>query len=108
MNLLLVNPTFRKWGGVEEVVVLLADYFRRRGHRIVLASEDTPPTLQGRFPPEDVHYPVALKQKAPITAVRNVWRLWQIARRERIDLISSHQKKSTLLCLPVGRLLGVP
>jgi glycosyltransferase involved in cell wall biosynthesis len=108
MNLLFVNPTFRKWGGVEEVIVLLADHFRSRGHRIVIASEDTLGTLQNRFSPLDLHYGLALKQKTPWTAAANFLHLLRIGRRERIDLIHSHQKKTTVLCVAVGRLLGIP
>ncbi len=108
MNLLLVNPTFRKWGGVEEVVLVLANHFRSLGHRIVIASEDTPDTLENRFAPEDLHYNLPLKRKAPLQALRNWFDLMRIARRERIDLIHSHQKKTTVLCVPVGKLLGIP
>jgi glycosyltransferase involved in cell wall biosynthesis len=108
MNLLFVNPTFRKWGGVEEIIVMLADHFRRLGHRIVIASDDTPATLQGRFPAEDTHFALPLKRKAPLTAVRNLWGVCQIVRREHIDLISSHQKKTTVLCVAAGKLLGIP
>lgn len=108
MNFLFVNPTFRKWGGVEEVVVMLADQFRRQGHRIILASEDSPATLQGRFPPQDVHYALPLKSRSPLVAARNLIGLSRIVRRDRVDLISSHQKKSSVLCAPVARLLGVP
>lgn len=108
MNLLFVNPTFRKWGGVEEVLVLLSEHFRRLGHRVVLASEDTPQTLQGRFHPDVVHHALPLRRKTPWVAARNAFELFRIARREHIDLISSHQAKTSVLCVAVGRLLGIP
>jgi hypothetical protein len=62
VNILFVNPTFRKWGGVEEVVVLLVEHFRASGHRIVIASEDTAATLRGPFAPDVHHYPLPLKR----------------------------------------------
>ncbi|HVN86591.1 MAG TPA: glycosyltransferase family 4 protein [Candidatus Binatia bacterium] len=108
MNLLFVNPTFRKWGGVEEVLVLLSEHFRRLGHRVVLASEDTRDTLRGRFHPDVVHHSLRLRRTNPWVALRNFAGLLSIARRERIDLISSHQTKTTVLCTAVGRLLGIP
>ncbi len=108
MNLLFTTPSFRKWGGADEVVVMLAEYFCQRGHRIVIASEDTPATLQGRFSAAGVHYPLPLKQRAPWTVARNVVGIMQIVRRERIDLISSHEKKTSALCMPSEWVLGVP
>jgi glycosyltransferase involved in cell wall biosynthesis len=108
MNLLLVNPTFRKWGGVEEVLPPLAEHFLSSGDRVVLASEDTPATLAGRFPGAVVHHALPLRRTAPHTALRNAFGLARIARRERIDLISSHQTKTSVLCVAAGRLLGVP
>ena len=108
MNLLFVNPTFRKWGGVEEVLVLLSEHFRTLGHRVVLASDDTPQTLQGRFHPDVRHHSLPLRRTAPWVALRNAVGLLRIARREHIDLISSHQVKTSVLCTGVGRLLGVP
>jgi glycosyltransferase involved in cell wall biosynthesis len=108
MNLLFVNPTFRKWGGVEEVVVLLVEHLRASGHRVVIVSEDTRATLEGRFHPEVVHYALPLRRKAPFVALSNALEVLRIARRERIDLISSHQKKTSVVCLPAARVLGVP
>lgn len=108
LNLLFVNPTFRKWGGVEEVIVMLAEHFSALGHRIVIASEDTPETLAGRFAADVRHHPLALRRQAPVPVLRNFCGLLEVARREKIDLISAHQKKVTALCVPVGRLLGIP
>jgi glycosyltransferase involved in cell wall biosynthesis len=108
MNLLFIVPAFRKWGGAQEVIVTLAQHFQRRGHRIVIASEDTRETLQGRFSPEMVHYPLPLKQRTPWAVALNFLKLLRVAQRERIDLISSHEKKTSALCLPIGRVLGIP
>ncbi|MFI5396461.1 MAG: glycosyltransferase family 4 protein [Candidatus Binatia bacterium] len=108
MNLLFVVPTFRKWGGAQEVIVTLVQHFQRRGHRIFVASEDTRETLQGRFSPETVHYPLPLKRRAPWTVAINFLKLLRVAQRERIDLISSHEKKTSALCLPIGCVLGIP
>ena len=108
MNLLFVVPTFRKWGGAQEVIVTLVEHFQRRGHRIVLASEDTRETLQGRFSPETVHYPLPLKRRTPWAVALNFLKLLRFAQRERIDLISSHEKKTSALCLPIGHVLGIP
>ncbi len=108
MNVLLVNPSFRKWGGVEEVLVLLANHLLKVGHRVIVASQDTSASLEGRLPRAVPHYNLPLRAKAPLPALRNSLGLLKIARHERIDLISSHQKKTTVVSLPVGWWLGIP
>jgi glycosyltransferase involved in cell wall biosynthesis len=108
MNLLFVIPTFRKWGGVNEAVVALAEHFDKQGNRVVIASEDPAAVIQARLTAAHAYYRVPLKRRSATGTMRNVLNLLRIVRRERINLISSHQYKTTVVCKPVGWALGIP
>jgi glycosyltransferase involved in cell wall biosynthesis len=108
VNVLFTVPTFRKWGGVNEVMVLLAEHLHKMGHRVVIASEDATETVYERLGTTCVHYEVPLRARDPSRALLNLLRLLRIARREQIDVISSHQYKTTILCRAVEGILGIP
>jgi glycosyltransferase involved in cell wall biosynthesis len=106
MNVLMLRPHLEV-GGVTAHIQLLAAGLRERGHHVGLAAAagDAVPTLGAagfavqRLP---------LYPSNPLTLARSALRVARMVRRERIDLLHSHHRFTTIVGWIVRRLTGVP
>ncbi len=92
--------------GVEEHILTLLRGLDRKYFRLYLVC--TPEVAEKLQPdlPGDVELVPVRTQKSNFAAV--TWRLAQILRARRIDILHSHLFQSSLLASPIGRLCRVP
>ena len=83
--------------GSQMLVRQLEQGLRSRGHQVSVVSHGPETSPLPRLGAGRVTRGLGL-----------AWRLWQTARRDRIDVIHAHNYEAALVALPIGRLLGIP
>lgn len=105
-RILLVSTALRH-GGAERQIVELAIRLRQRGHEVHLVSLLPPEALVNRLSEGNVGYE-SLGMKRGIPNPLCCWRLRQIVRRWRPDIVHSHMFHANQVCRAVRAITPVP
>lgn len=97
-------------GGASMHVLLLATEMQRRGHRVtvLIGKGDVVVNMAKQRGLHVIAEPTLLRQLAPITDVRCVFRLWQLMRQIRPDVVHLHSAKAGLVGRIAAKLVGLP
>ncbi len=104
MNILQVISSSRT-SGAEKHVLILSDQLRRRGHNVTTAcppGDWLPKQLRG------VGVQTAEIQMRGVSSLAASFRLWEVVRRNRIDLIHAHLTRATYLSYFAGKFGDIP
>ena len=95
MNILHISRTMGQ-GGAEKIVYQLATGMRGRGAKICVASSGG--YYVERLKTKDIsHYQIEdLECKSPLVILRTLFRLWEIIKEEKIDIIHTHHRMATV------------
>lgn len=102
LKILQVNSS-RAWGGMEMHLPLLAEGLVKRGHEVLTVCHPQGRIVQRVRSKGLAYIPVAIDG---YFSPKSTYRLSQITRRERIDVIHSHYSKDLWLLVPAARLVG--
>lgn len=96
MNILYLNNVM-EFGGVEKCIIQLSKSFKEK-NKVIVATEEGP--LVKELSMVGVrHYDILnTDSKTPHIIIRNIIKIANIIKREKIDIVHSHHRMTTLYC----------
>lgn len=92
-------------GGAEMYALTLASGLNPRSYRTLMCGVDQGGALEAEIARRDIPYFVMNRRQG--IDWRLMWRMFELFRRERVDVIQTHHFNQLFYCLPAALLLGI-